>query len=142
MKSNIGLWIDHRKAVIIVVSDAGQEIKGIPSHMDRQLGRSDGERFMHPSESLAVPADDTTNRTFAHHINTFYDKVIACVHEAELLLILGPGEAKSELRTRLEKWKPSSRIVTVEAAGKMTDPQVAAKVRDHFTEESPVLEVS
>jgi len=27
MKSEIGLWIDHRQAVIVVVTDAGEETK-------------------------------------------------------------------------------------------------------------------
>jgi len=32
MKREIGLWIDHRKAVVVIVSDAGEEVKEITSH--------------------------------------------------------------------------------------------------------------
>ena len=141
MKNNIGLWIDHRKAVIILVSDAGEQIKGIASQADRQPGRINGGRSNEPFESLQVPADDTQDRKFERRLNTYYDEVIACVHEAESLLVLGPGEAKGELIKRLEKWKPSGRMVNVETADKMTDRQIAAKVRDFFKGESPVIEL-
>jgi stalled ribosome rescue protein Dom34 len=33
----------------------------------------------------------------------FYDAVIACIREADSILIFGPGEAKNELENRLEK---------------------------------------
>lgn len=140
MKNNIGLWIDHRKAVIILHSDDGEEeIREIASHADRQPGRLNGERSNEPFESLQIPADDTKDRRFAHQLNAYYDKVIACVHEAENLLILGPGEAKGELNKRLEKWKPGSRLVTLEITDKMTDRQIAARVRTFFEKARAVI---
>jgi hypothetical protein len=47
-------------------------------------------------------------------------------------LIFGPGEAKGELKTRLESHKLGGRIVAVETVDNMTDNQIAAKVRDYF----------
>ncbi len=138
MKTNIGLWIDHRKAVIFLSSGQGEEFKEILSDADRQPGRIGGIRSTASHESLQTPADDVRDRKFEQHLNTYYDEVIAVVHEADSLLILGPGEAKGELRKRLEKEKPGERTVTVETADKMTDRQIAAKVRDHFSKRSPV----
>lgn len=139
MKNNIGLWIDHRKAVISVFSVNEGETKVILSHADRQPGRIDGERSMTKYESLLVPADDVRDRKFEQHLNTYYDEVITCVHDAESLLIFGPGEAKGEFKKRLDKEKPSGRIVSVETADKMTDRQIVARVRDYFEKESPVI---
>lgn len=47
-------------------------------------------------------------------------------------LIFGPGEAKGELQERLEECNLGRRIVGVETVDKMTDRQIAAKVRKHF----------
>ncbi len=141
MKTNIGLWIDHRKAVIVLPSDTGEEIWEVPSHSDKQPGRIDGERSTESYDPMLVPADDILQRKFTQQLNTYYDEVIACVHEAQSLLIFGPGEAKGELRKRLEKWKPNGRVVNVEAADKMTDRQIAAKVRDFFEAERPIIEL-
>lgn len=62
--------------------------------------------------------------------------MISCIREAEFLLILGPGEAKGELKKRLEKDNLSGHIVGIEPAGKMTDPQIVAKVRDQLLDQS------
>jgi hypothetical protein len=47
-------------------------------------------------------------------------------------LIFGPGEAKGELTKRLERIDLSGRIVSVETVDKMTERQIAAKVRRYF----------
>lgn len=48
------------------------------------------------------------------------------------LFLFGPGEAKSELKERLEKHGLGERIVGIETVDRMTDRQIAAKVRRHF----------
>ena len=75
---------------------------------------------------------DSRQREFTEHLNLYYDEVIGCIHDAESILLLGPGEAKDELRKRLEKRSLGDRVAAVETADKMTDPQVAAKVRHYF----------
>lgn len=138
MKTNIGLWIDHRRAVVLAVSPDGTgDVQVILSHADRQPGRIDGEASATRFESLQVAADDVKDRKFEQHLNTYYDQIIACVHQADKLLIFGPGEAKGEFKKRLEKEKPGDRTVTVETTDKMTDRQVAAKVREFFLPLSP-----
>jgi hypothetical protein len=81
-----------------------------------------------------VPADDSRQKTFTGHLNIYYDAVIACLRDAEAILIFGPGEAKGELKKRLEGLNLGGRIVGVETVDKMTDRQIAAKVRQRFEE--------
>jgi len=141
MKTNIGMWIDQRKAVIILSTDMGEETKVILSNVDRQPGRIDGERSTARFESLLVDANDVTERRDTSHLHRYYDEVIACVREAEAILVFGPGEAKGQLLRQLEDALPKGYIVAVETADKMTDRQVAARVRDYFKKESPTLEL-
>jgi hypothetical protein len=56
--------------------------------------------------------------------------------DAEAILIFGPGEAKGELKHRLEKNNLSGRIAGFETADKMTDSQIMSKVRKHFSGQS------
>jgi hypothetical protein len=72
--------------------------------------------------------------TFTAHLNIYFDAVIACIRDAESILIFGPGEAKGELKKRLKKNNLGGRIVGVETVDKMTDRQIAVKVRQHFAE--------
>lgn len=133
MKTQLGLWIDHRRAVIVSSAGAGSEIREIMSHADRQPGRLNGERSNEAFESVNAPADDVKDRRFHQQLNAYYDAVIALVHQASELLLLGPGEAKGEFRKRLEHAKPDQRRhIHVESADKMTNPQIAAKVGDFF----------
>lgn len=132
MKTIVGLWIDHRKAVIAAVSDKGEKTRVIESHVEKHPGRISGVRSTTPYESQNVPADDSREREFTGHLHGYYDEVIAAIRDAESILIFGPGEAKGELKGRLERDKLGGRIVAVETVDKMTDRQVAAKVREYF----------
>ena len=132
MKKEVGLWIDHRKAVIVVTTDKGEEIKLIVSKVEKQLRRSGGSPLKGPHEASQVPADDSRERAFTGHLNIYYDAVIASIRDAEAILILGPGEAKVELKKRLESEELSGRIVGIETVDKMTDRQIVARVRQRF----------
>lgn len=126
MKRAAGLWIDHRKAVIVSVSDEGEETKQIESGMEKHV------RFSGGSRSEEGKADDQRDRQFTGHLNTYYDAVIAHLRDAESILIFGPGEAKGEFEKRLANEGLGGRIVGIETVDKMTDRQIAAKVRQRF----------
>ena len=125
MKRQVGLWIDHRKAVIVIVTDEGEETRLIESNMEKHVRFASGS-------SEDGSAESTRDRQFASHLDGYYDKVIASIRDAESILIFGPGEAKGELKERLERNNLGGRIVGIETVDKMTDRQIAAKVRQHF----------
>lgn len=102
MKTNIGLWINHQKAEIIVASDQ--------------------------QESVSIVWCGATPREKIQ----FYKKVIAQIHGASKLLIFGPDDAKQELQLRLEESSPAARSVSVEITESMTPRQIMLKVRNHF----------
>ena len=133
MGTKVGVWIDHRKAAIVAVTDTGEEIGLIISKVEKQLRRSGDSPLKGPYEPLHVPADDSRQRTLTGHLNIYYDAVIASIRDAESILIFGPGEAKDELKVRLERHNLGGRIVGIEAVDKMTDRQIAAKVRRRFS---------
>ncbi len=120
----------------MAVTDKGEETTLIISKVDKQPGRYDGIRSTTPYESQQVPADDSRQKRYTGHLNIYYDAVIACIRDAESILIFGPGEAKGELQKRIEKNKLSGRIVGIETVDKMTDPEITAKVRKYFEEDN------
>jgi hypothetical protein len=77
MKKEIGLWIDHRKAVIVSIHDDKEEVKEIISQMEKHVryrGRNDMERSA---------GEDVRDRRFGNHLNGFYDEVIALLRDAD-----------------------------------------------------------
>ena len=131
MKTNAGLWIDHREAVIVVLSETGEETTRIPSAVEKQLRRS-GEPSQGSFEVQQAPADDSRERAYSGHLARYYDEIIAHLRGAGSILIFGPGEAKGELKKRFEHDKDGTRTVAMETTDKMTEPQIVAKVRQHF----------
>lgn len=124
MKPGVGLWIDHRKAVIVFVAGRDTETKVISANIENH----------HRQSGVSKPADDIRQRELTGQLNLFYDEVVSCIRDAESILILGPGEAKGELRKRLEKDNLSRRIVGIKTSDKMTDKQIVAVVRGHFNQ--------
>jgi hypothetical protein len=131
MKSAVGLWIDHSQASIVMLSGDGERTEHIMSDMEKNVRFAGGARSDGPGTSLE---EDQQDRRFGNQLGRYYDKVIAVIREADAILIFGPGEAKGELQQRLEREGRSGRIVGVETTDKMTERQIAAKVRKHFPE--------
>lgn len=131
-ESEGGLWIDHREAIIVVLTEKREETKRIESTVEKQLRRSGRSPSNESFEPQLVPADDTRERDYKGHLANYYDEVIACIGDAETILIFGPGEAKGELKKRMESDKIGIRIVAMETADKMTEPQIVAKVKERL----------
>jgi hypothetical protein len=132
MGGKAGVWIDHRGSVIVALTEDGEHITHIASNVEKHLARSGDSPLKGTYEPLQVPPDDRRQRALTGELNTYYDSVIAAIRNYDSLLLLGPGEAKGELHKRLVKSKLNARVDAVETADKMTDPQIAAKVRAHF----------
>ncbi len=100
--------------------------------MQKTAGRFDGIRSTTPYEAQKVQAGGRQDIKFADKLKIYYDEVISVLRNAESILLFGPGEAKGELKKRLEEKNPTYHIETVETVDQMTDRQIAAKVREYF----------
>ena len=124
MKTELGLWIDHKEAFIASTLE-NSEVKRIASDIEKHV------RF--GGNAADNSEEDIRDRRFDNHLQKYYDEVIATIRHADSILILGPGEAKIELKKRLESQHLGERIVGIETLDKMSDRQISAKVREHFS---------
>ena len=125
MATKAGVWIDHKQAIVVLVTDAGQEIKKIALDIGQLVQSAGGAR----NEFVA---EDKLERKVENHCKDYYDDVIAAIRGTDWLLILGPGEAKGEFSKHIKAKKLRGLTVEVETTDKMTDRQLAAKVGAHF----------
>jgi hypothetical protein len=132
MKDNAGVWIDHRRAVVVTLTPGGERVTSIASGVEKHLERAGDSPLKGSFEAGQVPADDARQRALTGELGTYYDEVIAQLRDASSILIFGPGEAKGELKRRLVKRKLGGLVGAVETEDKMTGRQIAAKVREHF----------
>lgn len=128
MSVKTGVWIDHKQAILVMVTDSGKETKKISSGIEKP----DRTKSSHTYTPNDYVPEDRLERKFESQLKEFYDEVIASIQGSEALLIIGPGEAKGEFHKRLKSKKLRGLIVELETADKMTDRQLAAKVAAHF----------
>jgi len=132
MKKEIGLWIDHREAIIVILTDGGEEIKQIISNIGKHIRYSGSSHSKTPEGLKEVTSEGQRDRKFDNQLNKFYDEIITSIRDADSIQIFGPGEAKGELKKRLEHEGLKGHILAIETVDKMTDRQIAAKVRERF----------
>jgi len=133
---NVGLWIDHQKTVMVTMANEKEMTWEIRSNIEKHLRLSGGLRAKKPNVSTMSNAEDVVDRRYGNHLSGYYDGVVSFLRNADSIWIFGPGEAKGELKKRLARENLDGRIYRVETAGKMTDRQITAKVRQHFHPQS------
>ena len=132
MTREVGLWIDHRKTVMVTMVNEKEETREIRSNVEKHIRLSGGLAPNVPNLSPMSNAEDVIDRRFGNQLSEYYDGVASLLRSADLVWIFGPGEAKIELKKRLDREEINGRIINVETADKMTDRQIAAKVRLHY----------
>jgi hypothetical protein len=132
MTNPIGIWIDHRKAVITELSPEGPRVTMVESRVEKHLQRGGDSPLRGRYEARQVPADDSRQRTLTGELKHYYDRVLAALPHQDGLYLFGPGEAKDELQRRLAKSHPQAVTATTGTADKLTDRQIVAAVRTHF----------
>ena len=134
MMKNIGLWIDHKKAILVVQSEQGEDIQKIESGVGGHVSYRGASHPKSPYSAQYQQGDDQLDNKFTEQLNKFYEKVIELIRGAQAVLIIGPGEAKRELEKRIFHAKVKVPIMDIVPADKLTDRQIAAKVRSYFQE--------
>ncbi len=124
MGTRIGIWLDHRHAVIVSLAPAGPIVKKVSSGMPGHP---------HFGGSQVGGGEQKYEARHVHELTHFYDEIIALLEQPTGILILGPGEAKREFENRLARVRRLMDVpVDVEAADSLTEAQVVARVEEHF----------
>jgi hypothetical protein len=139
MKAKAGVWINHKQAIVVLITDAGQEIKKFQSVLEQPARPASGSRSKNKYTRNDFVAEDRRERKLVGGRTKVYDDVLACVRGANSLLILGPGEAKGEFTKHIKSKKLRGVTVELETTDRLTERQLAAKVSEHFTA-APVRE--
>ena len=133
MKDKVGVWIDHRKAVIVSASAARVTAKTLKSKVgphSRYSGRAGSRKPEGPQDE---GGEKKYEKRYRQELDRYYDEVIRQLGQPEALLIFGPGEAKLQLKERLSRSKTlSACILGIETTDKLTDTQIVATVKDHY----------
>jgi len=133
MKPRTGLWIDHSKAILVSVDGDTVSTRTIESEVGKRVRAKGGAR----SGGTPYGPQDATyearrDRKYEHHLAQYYDQVASAIRGTGAVLIMGPGQAKSELKSKLVETGIGETHIEMEASDKLTEPQIVEKVKNHY----------
>lgn len=131
MRTHVGVWIDHKKAVIV---EAGTEtVTVVESDVPAHTRFTGGGGYPGSQSSQRGGSERRREERNRNALDRYFDQVIAALGHPEAVLIMGPGEAKRQLADRLGQatTRPQP-MLTLETTDKLTDPQIVATVTKHF----------
>ena len=130
MHQNIGLWVDHKQAFLI--RSGAKKVEVINSKVKSRAHFSGGSRIR-GTYNQRMDSELHHDDYYKSQLDKYYTQIISALHNADSIFIMGPGEAKLELKRALQRHKDlRSRLVKVEKADKMTVNQMIARVRLFF----------
>jgi len=132
MTREVGLWVDHRKAVIVSIENEVEMTREVRSNMEKHVRFSGNKNSKLPKPLQGSMAEDMRDRQLVNHLGRYYEAIVSLIRDAKSIWIFGPGEAKVELENRLKYENLEGRIVGVETVDKMTDRQIVAKVQMYY----------
>lgn len=132
MQKQVGLWIDHRKVVIVTIENGTVETREIESNMEKHTRFSSGSHSKTANDPQGPDSEDSRDRQFGDHLDKYYEKIKSIILNADSIWIIGPGEAKIELESYLKNHAICGSIAGVEPADKLTNKQITSKVRSYF----------
>ena len=118
MKKEVGLWVDHRKAVIVTIENDNEIVNIILSTLEKHTRFSSGSHSDSPNDVNGSTAEDIRDRQFNLHLKKYYSEIAFNIREADSIFIFGPGEAKVEFASFLKNEKLGNKITTIESVDK------------------------
>ena len=133
-RRKIALWLDRSQARFITPEPEAREIKTIESDYDPRP-REEGEEAEGTLWGIRASSNEyRRNRKLQSQLDDYYDLLEELLKEYDEILLFGPSTAKSELKNRLEADKHfANKIIHTANAGEMTEHQLMAFVRNHFS---------
>lgn len=133
VNDKVGVWIDHKKAVIVTASAESVTARTLESEVGPHARYAGKAGYPTPDGAQDGRGEKNYEERHGQRLDRYYDEVIARLGQPEALFIFGPGEAKLQLKERLKRSKLlSERIVGIETSDKLTDRQIMAKVKEHY----------
>lgn len=124
MNAKLGIWIDHKNAVIVSVARDHSTVTRLRSSI-RPHGHYHGAQDGGGEKKYEA--------RHAQRLAHFFDAVARHLEPGDEVVILGPGESKSALARRIRGMKSLKRVsAATRSAGRLTERQLVASIRQRY----------
>jgi hypothetical protein len=133
MTCKMAVWLDHKRALVVTACDRNVTTDTVEFEETPMSRPGGGLRATPVSGAHGVDPDQRRDARHAQHLQRYYDRIIELLARADQVHLMGPGQAKLELKQRIQAHKPLARIpVALETVDRLTDAQVVARAREIF----------
>ena len=120
-KQKAGVWLDNNRALIITQTD------GDDKNDYSITGKIKG------AENFGSGSEHAMNNSRQGDTLKFFKSLAKQLSAFDEIMIFGPGKKQEEFQNHLaEDGQFKNKKITIETANQLTDPQMIARVRDHF----------
>lgn len=135
MTMQAGIWMDHAKAIAVVLNGEHVDVSITESGAKAPTKSSGGHHQVSPYSHQDVVAEDHRKHRFEQDMDHYYDRILQRIKTMSEVILLGPGQAKKEFRNRLREDHPSIRIRQCKSMGDMTSGELTRYVCKFFHHE-------
>ena len=138
---NIGIWIDHHKAVIVKIDEWGAaDVTEIYSGVSDKHRSTGGVRSNRPFFHRSVFSGKHQAAARGNELKSYYASIMPQLTDATKLWVFGPSTARQELLTFLKE-NGSLRGVELDEPSaylnRVSQEQIIEHVRTHFHKSLP-----
>ena len=135
MKKQVGIWMNTDKAVLVNLLNGKEEkIQTIESEVESRAHNPREEKPGSRTGTVLMDIDKKMTQRKNQQLHEYFERVINSITaEAGEIYLFGPANTKKHFEKKLKKHPGySSAKLEVESADKMTQPQMIARVKQHF----------
>lgn len=122
-----GIWMDHRKAVTVILGKENLDMSIIESDAKSPSRISGGHRQVAPYAQDIV-AEDHRQRKCTAEMTEYFHKIYRRIKTADELVLIGPGEARKQFINFLMQQRSSIKLRECMPVGLMSNSEVAQHV--------------
>jgi stalled ribosome rescue protein Dom34 len=120
-KQYAGVWLDNTKALIITDTSEGDTSEY--TILDKVKAR----------EAFGGGSEHSMNNAKQSDLVKYYKTVSNLLLDYDEILVFGPGQSQEQFQHHLQQDAQfKSKKITIDSAEQLTDPQMIARVREHF----------
>lgn len=134
MKNRIGIWLDSKKAVILSISNKGEELVKVKSEIESKVRFYGETKKVTRMGNMFIDPEKTKEQRRLHQMKNYIREIVSNLKGASEIYITGPAQTKLILNQELQTKKYfSDKVIAVENSDSMTERQICAKIRNYFT---------
>jgi hypothetical protein len=125
-KKVLGIWVDHASAWIVRYHHGVETTLKIESLLEPKVKATGGS-------ALAPVSHSNIDNRRHEHAHKFFREVISKIGDVDEFFLMGPSNAKTELKSYILKTKPlAGKLMGTVTVDQMSERQMAARVREFF----------